>query len=119
MKPPPASSRLLVSLKMDDIMTFKLIAIAVSLLLLSSQAFAQNNTEYQYDSLGRLVRVKNSGGPTDGVQSDYQYDSAGNRTNVTVSGTGNNSGSSNGGATISTGQFIIVPLNGFTIIKIN
>lgn len=51
-------------------------------------AGAQETTTYQYDALGRLVRVEVVGGATGNVTSTYALDAAGNRTNVTVTGGG-------------------------------
>lgn len=74
---------------------------------------------YTYDAKGRVVGVSRSGGPLNGTSTTYTYDKADNRTNVTVAnsplGNGNGQGS---GATASTTTYIVVPLNGFTLIPI-
>ncbi len=47
---------------------------------------ANDTTNYTYDALGRLVKVEQEGGVSNGVASNYSYDKAGNRTNVNVTG---------------------------------
>ncbi len=91
-------------------------------LFCSASVHAQENKTYTYDALGRVTNVQISGGPASGTNSSYQYDPAGNRTNVTVSGSAN-SGPTGGDAVsgISVGgtTYIVVPLNGFTLIPIS
>jgi len=94
------------------------------------QAFGQETTTYTYDALGRVISVQHSGGPTDGTAATYSYDPASNRTNVTVTlsangGGGGGSGGGSGGsgdpgagASVPPRQFIVVPLNGYTVIPI-
>jgi YD repeat-containing protein len=71
----------------------------------SSSAWAQEELKMEYDALGRLVKVTNQSGPNVGTNSAYSYDAAGNRSNVTVTGAQK--------------RFVVVPLNGFTIIPLN
>jgi YD repeat-containing protein len=70
-----------------------------------SAAMAQTASEetYEYDALGRLVKVARDGG---GV-AEYDYDPAGNRVEVSTT-----SGSA-------AGVVVVVPLNGFTVIPID
>ena len=81
---------------------------------------AGETTTYTYDALGRVVNVSKSGGPNNGVQASYSYDHAGNRTNVTVinAPNGNGSGSGNGASVETTPLYAVVPLNGYTLIRI-
>ena len=82
-------------------------------------ACAQETTTYTYDALGRVTGVAKSGGPANGTNSNYTYDAASNRTNVTVSGSPNGSGNgSGGGASVQTTTYVVVPLNGYTLIAI-
>lgn len=84
----------------------------------SSVAQAQDTTTYTYDALGRLVSSKTSG--SQNVTTDIRYDAAGNRTNYTVSGAANGSGDPGASAgTPTVKRFVVIPLNGFTIIPIN
>lgn len=88
--------------------------------LFTGAAHAQETTTYTYDAKGRVITTTRSGGPSNGVNATYTYDKADNRTNVTVAGSPNGSGGpgSDGGASTSTTIYIVVPLNGFTIIPI-
>ena len=85
-----------------------------------SAVHAGETTTYTYDSLGRVVSVSKSGGPANGVQASYTYDHAGNRSNVTVinSPNGNGNGSGNGASVDTTPLYVVVPLNGYTLIRI-
>ena len=97
-------------------------AIGLAALLAGSAASAQETTYYTYDALGRLVQVNKSGGPVNGVQTSYNYDAASNRTNVTVTNapTNGNGGDPGSGASVpATRLFVVVPLNGYTLIPIN
>lgn len=85
----------------------------------STSAIAQETTTITYDALGRVVKVQKSGGPSNGVEANYEFDAAGNRTRVKVEGSANGSGGSGGGgATAPSTVYIVVPLNGFTLIPI-
>lgn len=95
------------------------VALAAAALTMPAVASAQEATTYTYDALGRLTGVAKSGGPASGTQTTYSHDAASNRTNVTVSGSANGSGSGGGGgASAGTMTFIVVPLNGFTLIPV-
>lgn len=86
----------------------------------SSQAIAQETTTYQYDVHGRLTGVARSGGSSNGVTASYQYDAADNRTNVTVTGSPNGSDNGSGDrAAVEKRTFVVVPLNGYSLIFIN
>jgi hypothetical protein len=90
-----------------------------SISTLPSIALAQETTTYTYDALGRLVTASQSGGPSAGTSTALTYDPAGNRTNVTVAGSPNGSASSTGsGASSPTTVYVIVPLNGYTLIAV-
>jgi hypothetical protein len=85
----------------------------------SAPAYAQETTTYTYDAKGRVVGVVRSGGPSSGTNTQYQYDKADNRTNVTVSGSANGTGGgTGGGASASTTLYVVVPLNGFSLIVV-
>jgi YD repeat-containing protein len=80
-------------------------------------ALAQTTT-YTYDALGRLVKSVAATGAT-GVDTNIDYDPAGNRKEYRVTGApdaGSDTGA--GASTPNRGRFIVVPLNGFTIIPI-
>lgn len=80
------------------------IGAAVLLALISQTASAAETISYTYDALGRLVKVTHTGGVNNGVNANYTYDKADNRTNVTVT---------------APPLYIVVPLNGYTLIKIH
>lgn len=83
-----------------------------------SAAQAQDTTKYTYDALGRLVSSKIEG--SQNVKIDIHYDAAGNRIDYAVSGAANGSGDPGASAGVPTAKkFIVVPLNGFTIIPIS
>ncbi len=96
-------------------------------LIPSSSALGSETVYYTYDALGRLVKTTRTGSVNNNLQSQYTYDAAGNRTNVTVSGATAGSGTGSGtgtgsdpGSGASTGQavYIVVPLNGYTLIRV-
>jgi YD repeat-containing protein len=80
---------------------------------------AQETTTYTYDALGRVTGVSRSGGPVGGASTAYTYDPASNRTNVTVTNSPNGAPSSDSGsgATAGNARYVVVPLNGYTLIK--
>lgn len=67
-------------------------------------ANGQETVKYEYDALGRLVKVNNTDGPNKGTVTTYTLDKAGNRTNVKVEG--------------AHPRVVVVPLNGFTVIPL-
>jgi hypothetical protein len=83
-------------------------------------AQAQETTTYTYDAKGRVTGVTRSGGPDNGVATSYSYDQADNRTNVTVTGApnggGTDPGSGAGAPSNPKPAFVVVPLNGYTLI---
>jgi hypothetical protein len=84
-------------------------------------ASASETVTYTYDAKGRLIGVVHGGNVNNGVQTVYTYDPADNRTNVTVTGSTNTGGGqgSGGGASVPyTPIYVVVPLNGYTLIKI-
>ena len=70
---------------------------------------AVETVTYSYDALGRLVTSSVSGGPSAGVNTAIAYDPADNRTNYQVTG----STQLPPGTT-----FIVLPLNGYTVIPV-
>lgn len=82
---------------------------AAMVLSASMPAAAQDTvtTTYKYDALGRLTDAQDNCTGRE-VKTVYTYDKAGNRTNVTTTGA---PGCGRSG-------FVVVPLNGFTIIPI-
>lgn len=78
-------------------------------LALSSAAAQEPAEEYEYDALGRLIKVNQ----TDGSAIDYTYDPAGNRKRVDIAGTGVSDRDPYAPLVI------VVPLNGFVVIPIN
>jgi hypothetical protein len=66
------------------------LGIMIAGIVWSSPAYAQESTNYCYDSLGRLVEVSRTGGPNDGKAAATAYDPAGNRTNQTVADAASN-----------------------------
>ena len=89
--------------------------------LLPCSAWAQETIKYEYDELGRLKTASSTGTINNGQTTSVEFDAAGNRTNYTVSGSSNGSGNGHGGGASVVGQriYIVVPLNGYTLIPIN
>jgi len=81
---------------------------------------AQETTTYTYDAKGRLQQVQRNGGPVSGTTTSYAYDAADNRSNVTVANSPNGTAGDDSGSQAATRAFhyIVVPLNGYTLIKI-
>ena len=91
-------------------------AIAGITLAAATSAPAQEATKYTYDELGRLKTVVKTGGPSNGVATSYAYDKASNRTNVKVENSTNGTDPGTGGASAATQGFVVVPLNGYSLI---
>ncbi len=73
-----------------------------------------------HDAKGRVTKVVRSGGPSNGSNTAYAYDPADNRTNITVTGSPNGSGNGAGsGASAVTRLYVVVPLNGLSLIVVN
>jgi YD repeat-containing protein len=81
----------------------------VSMMTLTTAAYANETATYAYDALGRLVLTSRSSGPSSGVTTSISYDPADNRTTYMVTG-------SNRPPPL--GPVVVVPLNGFTVIPI-
>ena len=84
----------------------KFISRVAAVVLLSSLSHAANASEtiaYTYDALGRLTKVTRTGSVNNGVDANYTYDRADNRSNVAVN---------------VRPIYVVVPLNGYTLIKI-
>ena len=94
------------------------ILLTIMVLGLPAAAHAQATTTYKYDALGRLVSSTSTIGATN-VQTTIEYDAAGNRKSYKVSGAPNGGADSGSGASApNVRRFVVVPLNGFTIIPI-
>ena len=95
------------------------IAAAAATIVMPVTAWAQETTTYTYDALGRVTNVDQQGGRNDNTHAVYQYDAAGNRQRVTVTcppGTGAPSACAGFQATAR--RFVVVPLNGYSLIPI-
>lgn len=91
--------------------------IIVAGVAVSTASQAQDKTTYTYDVLGRLKDAVSSG--SQNTTTEIRYDPAGNRTSYTV--TGATDGHGDPGALAGNPQrkrFVVVPLNGFTIIPL-
>jgi hypothetical protein len=64
--------------------------LATSSLAFATAAAASETITYTYDAKGRLVKVERAGTVNNGVTTDYTHDHADNRSNVTVTGSPNN-----------------------------
>ena len=67
------------------------LALAATSLGLASAAAASETITYTYDAKGRLIKVERSGTVNNGGATQYTHDKADNRSNVTVTGSPNNS----------------------------
>jgi len=91
---------------------------AMAGILAPNLAQAQETTTYTYDANGRVTQVTRSGGPVSGTVSSYNYDTVDNRSSVAVTGSPNGSGNGSGsGASVPVHYYIVVPLNGYTVIS--
>ncbi len=84
-------------------MSMKLV-LGMVIVMMPLGAHAAETTTYRYDAKGRLLEVKQTGGPANNATSTYTYDAADNRTNVKVE---------------AQRRVVVVPLNGFTVIPLN
>lgn len=94
-------------------------AMAAMLMPIAAHAQTQEITTYTYDALGRVTQVDQQGGRNDNTHASYQYDAAGNRSRVTVTcppGTGALNACA--GFQAAAGRFVVVPLNGYSLIPI-
>lgn len=99
--------------------------LGTSLLMAWNPSHANEAVTYSYDALGRLVQVNSQrDSHPQAIITQFGFDAAGNRTIVTVTGAtsdaGGGSGGENGdGAAVTTKPiFVVLPLNGYTIIPI-
>lgn len=92
--------------------------LTITAFAIPTSAMCQGTTvTYSYDALGRLVRSTNAGQSS--TETTIAYDPAGNRTNYKVTGAPNNGGDAGSGAgVVKSRRFVVVPLNGFTLIPI-
>ena len=65
--------------------------VCASLVATGTAAAASETITYTYDAKGRLIKVERSGTVNNGVTTEYTHDKADNRSNVTVTGSPNNS----------------------------
>jgi len=64
--------------------------LATSVLTFATAAAASETITYTYDAKGRLIKVERTGTVNNGVTTQYTHDKADNRSNVTVTGSPNN-----------------------------
>lgn len=81
---------------------------------LASQSVAGQVTRYEYDALGRLIKVERERPNNTLEEAEYTYDAAGNRTRVETSDQGSGGGNGNGGGPQQ--GFVVTPLSGYTLI---
>jgi len=67
------------------------IAVSAALVMTASAVRATETITYTYDAKGRLIKVERTGTVNNGVTTQYTHDHADNRSNVTVTGSPNNS----------------------------
>jgi hypothetical protein len=67
------------------------LALATFSLCTATAAMAAETIAYTYDAKGRLIKVERTGTVNNGVTAQYTHDKADNRSNVTVTGSPNNS----------------------------
>ena len=65
--------------------------VCAALVLAASASQATETITYTYDAKGRLIKVERTGTVNNGVTTQYTHDHADNRSNVTVTGSPNNS----------------------------
>jgi len=65
-------------------MRFGMIAFGAVAMVTASSGSAEEIVTYEYDALGRLVKVTHAGDVNDDVQTVYELDAAGNRKTVIV-----------------------------------
>ncbi|WP_156025006.1 hypothetical protein [Sphingomonas phyllosphaerae] len=96
----------------------KKIVLGCALLIVPAIAGAQSTTTYTYDALGRLVGSATDRGPGASTTT-IEYDPAGNRKTYKVSGAANGADEGAGASVPSKPRFVVVPLNGFTLIPLS
>jgi YD repeat-containing protein len=67
------------------------VLVCAALTVAATAARASETVTYTYDAKGRLVKVERTGTVNNGVTTQYTHDHADNRSNVTVTGSPNNS----------------------------
>ena len=104
------------------------VVLSFTLVMWPGGSAAQTTTTYKYDTLGRLVTTTQTNSQATVVTS-ISHDQAGNRKTYSTSGaTGTQIGGDTGGgastpigtdgSSLPSRKFVVVPLNGFTVILI-
>jgi len=95
---------------MDIASAKSLLTLLVALAAAASPSTSASSevANYSYDASGRVVNVTRSGSVNNGLRSTYIYDLADNRNSV----------STTGASAYSSTHFVVVPLNGYTLIPI-